>query len=282
METNTIMDESKKQHLHMLELRIMEACPAKDSFEQYLRVKNMSETERQMLRALLKERQYLLDAVFIGSPMEKERLRVVNDKLYELTRKLYAKTYNLYTSCLRSGYDPEFDDDIMFEGTLFYNVEEWSEDKSNKAVQENSMSVLPMDEDEMYGSDFVRMMGLITALQEKATPWRGACVLTLKSLDLTDNPGMTSEELGLNNFLDDGTSWDHQGRFPEICLCHAAYNLLCENLFSYQDVLRMNDFWCEVKVTHQLLTDLKGNRSSCIENRLHSRGDSAEKPQKSA
>lgn len=267
--TNAIMDECKKQHLHMLELRIMEACPAKDSFEQYLRVKNMSETERQMLRVLLKERQYLLDAVFIGSPMEKERLRVVNDKLYELTQKLYAKTYNLYTSCLRLGYDPEFDDDIMFEGTLSYNVEEWSEDESNKAVQEDSMSVLPMEEDEEYGSDFVRMMGLITALQEKDIPWQGACALTLKSLNIMENPEMTAEELGLNNCLDDGTSWDHQGLFPEICLCHAAYNLLNDNLFSYQDLLRMNDFWCEVKVTHQLLTDLKGNRSSCIENRLN-------------
>lgn len=29
----------------------------------------------------------------------------------------------------------------------------------------------------------------------------------------------------------------------------------------------MNDFWCEVKVTHQLLTDLKGTRYSSILNK---------------
>lgn len=31
----------------------------------------------------------------------------------------------------------------------------------------------------------------------------------------------------------------------------------------------MNDFWCEVTVTHQLLMDLKGERYSCILDRAN-------------
>ena len=31
------------------------------------------------------------------------------------------------------------------------------------------------------------------------------------------------------------------------------------------DDLRMNDFWCEIKVNHQMLCDLKGKRCSIID-----------------
>ena len=80
---------------------------------------------------------------------------------------------------------------------------------------------------------------------------------------------MTAKELGLDDDFDDGQSWDHghHSALNDICICHAVYNLTDINLFSYPDVLRMNDFWCEVRVTHQLLTDLKGERYSCILNR---------------
>ena len=184
-----IMDEFLKTPLQWLECQIKEACLASDSYEQYRRVKDMSGTEKQMLEALLRERKQLLDSMFLGTPAEVARLKEVNDRLYDLTQKLYVKTYDLYTARLRTGYDSEFDDDIMFEGTLFFDADGWE---------------------------------------------------------------------------DDGVSWDHRKRFPEICLCHAAYSLLSDNLFSWPDLLRMNDFWCEVKVTHQLLTDLSGKRYSCI------------------
>ena len=215
----------------------------------------MSGTEKQMLTALLRERKHLLDSMFLGTPAEAARLKEVNDRLYDLTQRLYAKTYDLYTACLRTGYDPEFDDDIMFEGTLFFDVDGWEDEDGHS-------SVFKMAEDSLYGSDFAQMLGLITSLQGKDTSF--SCAHTLISYDPHHKPEMTAEELHLNNTLDDGVSWDHGKRFPEICLCHAAYSLLSDNLFSWPDLLRMNDFWCEVKVTHQLLTDLSGRRYSYI------------------
>ena len=89
-------------------------------------------------------------------------MREVNDRLIDLTERLHDKTYSLYKALLQTGYDPDFDDDIMIEGTLTYIVDSWEKDES----------------------------------------------------DL--------------------------------------------------DVLRMNDFWCEIKVNHQMLCNLKGERHSII------------------
>jgi hypothetical protein len=184
-------------------------------------------------------------------------MKEVNDRLYNLTKKLHEKTYSLYKALLQTGYDPDFDDDIMIEGRLTYIVDDW----------DDGDSVLSMAEDEEYGSDFKWMMGLIYSLSDIKELY--ACARIFTSYDINDRPDMTAKELGLDDDFDDGQSWDHghHSALNDICICHAVYNLTDINLFSYPDVLRMNDFWCEVRVTHQLLTDLKGERYSCILNR---------------
>ena len=126
---------------------------------------------------------------------------------------------------------------------------------------EEGSSVLGMEEDTLYGSDFVRMMDILSILAGDG-PWHPAG--TFISYSPKHIPGMDPAELGLINSLDDGASWDHAGLFPGICVCHAVYALRNDNLFSYPDILRMNDFWVEVKVVHQCLTDLAGNRYDCI------------------
>ena len=185
----------------------------------------------------------------------------VNDRLYDLTKKLYEKTYALYKAILRNGYDPDFDDDIMVLGTLTYLVDSWEDPETG-----DPGSVLKMEEDQEYGSDFQWMMGLIDNLTEMKE--MKACVRIGFSYNPMHNPDMTAEQLGIVNTLDDGRSWDHQGIFKGLCICNAIYELTSNNLYSYPDVLRMNDFWCEVQITHQLLTDLKGKRYSVISNRF--------------
>ena len=251
------MNKELKFELSLIEDQIKQTLNPKDNLDQYRMVGNLSVKEKELLRFLLERRRHILNALFICSPAEVARLKEVNERLYSLTQKLHEKTYSLYKALLQSGYDPDFDDDIMIEGTLTYLVDGW----------DNSDSVLKMEEDEEYESDFPFMMGLIYNLDSDKITY--PCASTFLSFDPTHTPDMTMEQLHLDNSLDDGVSWDHGGRFKDICVCHAIYSLTSDNLFSYPDVLRMNDFWCEVKVNHQLLTDLKGNRSSCIENRLH-------------
>lgn len=140
----------------------------------------------------------------------------------------------------------------MIEGNLSYIPDSWRKDES----------ILSMHEE--YGSDFTWMMGLIYCLSDMRGLY--ACARTFKSYEKNDLPGMTAKEMNICDEYEDGETWCTHPVFEGICICHAIYNLTDINLFSYLDVLRMNDFWCEVKVTHQPLTDLKGRRY-CILNK---------------
>lgn len=249
------MDNQLRCKLLQVEGKIKEICPAKDDFEQFRIIKNSNGKDKEVLRSFLMERRNLLNRMLLGTPAEIARMREVNDRLIDLTKKLYDKTYSLYETLLKTGYDPEFDDDIMIEGNLSYIPDSWGKDES----------VLSMHEDEEYGSDFTWMMGLIYCLSDMRVLY--ACARTFKSYEKNDLPGMTAQEMNICDEYEDGDTWCTHPAFEGICICHAIYNLTDINLFSYPDVLRMNDFWCEVKVTHQLLTDLKGTRYSSILNK---------------
>ena len=156
------MDTELKEQLIQVEGQIKELCPAKDYFDQLRMVANLSSKEKEQLVTLLRTRRCLLNRMLLGTPAEVARMREVNNRLIDLTEKLHDKTYSLYKALLQTGYDPDFDDEIMIEGTLTYIVDSWEKDES----------------------------------------------------DL--------------------------------------------------DVLRMNDFWCEIKVNHQMLCNFKGERHSII------------------
>ena len=244
-----------KEQLIQVEGQIKELCPARDDFDQFRMVAKFGGEEKKQLDTLLKKRKHLLNRMLLGTPAEVARMREVNDRLIDLTERLHDKTYSLYKALLQTGYDPDFDDDIMIEGTLTYIVDSWEKDES----------VLSMQEDEEYGSDFTWMMGLIDCLSDMRGLY--ACARTFKSYEKNDLPGMTAKEMNICDEYEDGDTWCTHPAFEGICICHAINNLTDINLFSYPDVLRMNDFWCKIKLTHQLLTDLKGRRYSCILNK---------------
>ena len=241
-----------REQLTKVEGRIKKLCPVRDDFSMYLNVVGLSRKDKDRLKSLLRKRKWLLNRMLLGTHAEITRMKEVNDRLIDLTKKLQDKTYSLYKAILQTGYDPEFDDDIMIEGTLTYIVDSWEKDES----------VLSMEEDEEYGSDFTWMMGLIYSLSDMKELY--ACARTFKSYEIDDRPEMTAQEMNMWYEFDDGESWCNHPAFEGICICHAIYNLTDINLFSYLDVLRMNDFWCEIKVNHQMLSNLKGERCSII------------------
>jgi len=249
-----MVDTALKEQLLQVEGQIKELCPAGDDFDQYRFVMNSSGKDKEKLRSLLLERRNLLNRMLLWTPGEIARMKEVNDRLYDLTKRLHEKTYSLYKALLQTGYDPDFDDDIMIEGRLTYIVDDW----------DDGSSLLPMEEDLEYGSDFKWMMTLIYTLSDIKELY--ACARTFTSYDINDRPDMAAKELGIVDDFDDGQSWDHghHSALNGICICHAIYNLTSINLFSYPDVLRMNDFWCEVRVTNQMLCNLKGERHSII------------------
>ena len=101
-----------------------------------------SERKCLQIEKLVWQRKELLDKMFIGTPDELERMDQVNNLLLELTDKLHDRTEELYRKTMATAYDPEFDNDIDVKGTI-------------KFVMDGSESILPMNNDDYYGSDFI-------------------------------------------------------------------------------------------------------------------------------
>ena len=117
-----------------------------------------------------------------------------------------------------------------------------------------------------YGSNFPAMLEILYEYHEyDLSPECASCSV---SYELRHTPEMDAKEFGLDYFLDDGQSWAegalNRKELAGICICHAVHDLCNHKLYAIQDLLRMNEFWCEVKVRHQLVSDRDGNRYSFI------------------
>lgn len=222
------------------------------------------ETRLKAFEALLKQRRSLLDRMFLCTDSEVADLRKTNDLLYTLTQKMHDKAVELYKAILRQGYDPDFDDDIMVEGTLRYVFN--SPMSSVILSKEEASDIWKQNMNNPYGSNFSIMLGVLSEYYDNTdTP---ECMSCYVAYDISHKPEMNASELGIENILDDGQSWAegvfNREEFKDICICYAAHDLCEHKLYSMQDLLRMNDFWCEIKISHQLLSDRDGSRFSFI------------------
>lgn len=181
------------------------------------------------LQKLLKERCRLLNKMFIPSPENIRQFIKVNNHLYTLTQKLYRRASQmLIQRPLISA--PDFDDDYELEGrlTIPFNGPE---------------SVLPLPDDGYYGSNFALMINCLSA----------ACPEPVLRASPNSNP------------LDDGVSWDegpfqNHPEFKDIIICYAVHDICTHRPYSIPDLLRLNDFWCEVELTAQSITTRDGTR----------------------
>ena len=212
-----------------------------------------SQRKCEQVEHLIWKRKHLLDKMFIATHEEIKRMEQVNNRLYDLTQKMYARTEALYRKMVTTTYDPESDDDVEVEGSLKYTVN-------------GQCSVLPMENDDYYGSDFYRMLTVID--------WLYTCdVLDLEEIEqcrcflhpLDYRREMNSEELGLTDDLNDGTTWYESvqpaaDKLSHLCICHAIHDLSDHKPYSIPDILRMNDFWIEVTAKHQHIVEQDGSR----------------------
>ena len=203
-----------------------------------------SQRKREQVERLIWKRKHLLDKMFVATPEEVVRMEQVNNRLFELTQKMYARTEALYRKMATTTYDPEFDNDVEVEGSLRFSSNGHS-------------SVLPMANDDYYGSEFYEMFCIIDwlytcehlKLEEVESCW---CLRSPADY----RPEMTCEELRIKDDLNDGTTWYESvqpaaEKLSHLCICHAVHDLSCHKPYSIPDILRMNDFCVEVKVSHQ-------------------------------
>ena len=142
-------------------------------------------------------------------------------------------------------YNPDFDDDVEVVGTLRF-------------VMDGKNSLLPMSNDDYYGSKFANTLDVISSLCHYKIIF---CNENIEFVHCSRHPSdyrpdMSSEELGTVDILNDGQTWLSPckpigEKFWHICICHAVYDLSMNQPYSIPDILRMNDFWSEVSVKHQ-------------------------------
>ena len=183
---------------------------------------------------LLKERQRVINLNFIPEERNMQRLQDLNNYLLNLSQRLYNRVQEAQSKIKLMMDNPDFDDDCEVEGILRYCFND-------------ETSVLKLWDDNILGSNFTLMIKLIS--------------------DLTyGTPKENIEEFyHFSQPLDDGESWneypfDKSPVFRNIVICHAIHQLTNHQLYSIPDLLRLNDFWAEVKFTIQSITDQQGNR----------------------
>lgn len=181
------------------------------------------------LQELLNSRQNILNEMFVGDSSEMLRFRQVNDMLSKLTADLFNRVKALSVS-QASIIDKSFDDDYELEGTI-------------KIIVDSQDSIKQLDNDECYGSDFLLMNGVITEfhrMENENIEWFGG-----KEVERDEKP-----------WCDDGVSWNeypfrNNHNFDDILICHAVHDICSHKLYSIPDLLRLNDYWAEVKLTLQ-------------------------------
>ena len=191
------------------------------------------------IKELLNVRQTLLNELFFATSEEIIRLKQVNSLLDELTKKMYHRTASLYRVFLSSYRDEEFDDDYEIEGTLKCNIDYDSEGGIYGTI-------LKLENDEFYGSDFGYMIALINEMQDRENIVE--CHIGYKE---THTLSMSNEELDCYDHWDDGVSWN-EGELNRKELEHICIHAICvHNEYSLLDLLRLNDFWIEALVKCQ-------------------------------
>ena len=207
-----------------------------------------SECEYRQLTELLCRRRILLDEMFVATTEEIERMEQVNARLSDLTNKLFARTEELYHKMMATTYDPAFDNDVDVEGTLKFEMNDTD-------------SILPMSNDDYYGSDFAFVFEVIACLYTHNYLRREEIEFSY-CLPSTYKADMSREELRTADNLNDGKTWYEAcqpaaNMLSHLCICHAIYDLNMHKPYSIPDILRMNDFTVEVTVKHQHFANSK-------------------------
>lgn len=192
-----------------------------------------NESNRNRVESLLKRRCKLLNEAFQLTAENLERLRQVNSHLSDLTKRAYNRIGEIeaveyyMTDCEDDGYDVESYIRFIYQG---------------------DDSVLKLDDDDCYGSNFTLIIKALTELYIAK-----------------GQENIIYARLGKDN-LDDGESWlegpfcKWKDRLHDIIICYAVHDLNSHKSYSVPDLLRLDSFLCESIVTFQSITRQNGSR----------------------
>lgn len=143
-------DDDKRRVVQEVERRIK--MIARYDTDKSFRFRKFSEQEREVLDSLWSTRVKILNVMMLHpTDAEIARLGHQNDKLRELSKDAFAQGRNLWKSLLHSP--------SLMANEDYYDVEEHVDFSWN-----DEDSVLKMDNDDYYGSDFEYMLHFIAIL----------------------------------------------------------------------------------------------------------------------
>lgn len=189
---------------------------------------------------LLWQRKRLLDEMFVATPEEIVQFEQINTKLLGLTKQMYASAEEVLRKMATMSFDYDFEDFISVSAKLEFDVM-------------GGCPILSLENDDYYGSDFYSMFYVFDSLYRvghlsKSIEWcSGYCQ------PLEYKAEMSSEELGLIDENNDGTSWykadqPAADKLKHLCVCHAIHELSVDKPYSIPDILRMNYFEIRLNV----------------------------------
>jgi len=191
--------------------------------------------------ACLSHRKYLLNNMFECTPENVERLycmaNLVKDRvamLHEKGNQLYSQTCQL----LSEEKNPHFND-FYIEISICICFNDWH-------------SILDLDDDNS-GSDYVKMAEVLSGFYYDKYDHGNLIVDNSMYYDGGFNKDLFA-------FADDGVKFDEwdepwfSDKFPELKglpIVWEFHNLLFHGNYALQDIIRINDVWCEASVVWQ-------------------------------
>ena len=210
----------------------------------------------ELLDALLDLRGLALNSLFEVhcSDEEVRRFTAINDKLYTMTESMYERA-RMVNDLIETMPLHEKDDDVEVEAKLRF----W---------EDGAPSVLEIEDDEFYGSDFTRMIVLLSLIDSD-----------YKSYDEIERVAiypklvegkLISDDTEIKNDMDDGTTWAEawlrHPKLDHLIVCHAVHDICTHKNYSIPDLLRMNTFEVSVDIKIQQIEDQDGARCFWIQN----------------
>ena len=188
------------------------------------------------------------------SDEEVRRFTAINDKLYTMTESMYERA-RMVNDLIKTMPLHEKDDDVEVEAKLRF----W---------EDGAPSVLEIEDDEFYGSDFTRMIVLLSLIDSdyKSYDEIERVAIYPKLVDGKLVPDNTE----IKNDMDDGTTWAEawlrHPKLDHLVVCHAVHDICTHKNYSIPDLLRMNTFEVSVDIKIQQIEDQDGARCFWIQN----------------
>ena len=218
--------------------------------------KRLTPGQFELLDAFLDLRCWALNSLFEAhcSDEEVRRFTAINDKLYTMTESMYERA-RMVNELIKTMPLHEKDDDVEVEAKL-------------KFWEDRAPSVLEIEDDDFYGSDFTRMIVLRSIIDSDYRSYDE--IERVAIYPKLVNGKLIPDDTEIKNGMDDGTTWAEAWlRHPKLnhlIVCHAIHDICTHKDYSIPDLLRMNTFEVSVEIKIQQIEDQDGARCFWIQN----------------